>query len=406
MTGHRVVHRNRGLRGHCRMRFPIGAIVLAASLLCIPVAGAKPLCVWGEPERTLIEEHRQASVVVTGTFTNPRYQGKGGDDAWMTDFEIDQVIKSNEIIQGVKKFTVDEFRDYPKVKFLLFCDVFKGRIDPYRAIPLSNASELVKYFSGGLRIKDQPIRERMAYCFPYLHSKEHEVSVDAFREFNGADYKDCREMARTLDPDLLVSWLNDGRTPPAGFRLYSLLLGHCGKAPKHSEFLRRLIDDTDRHKGSGRDGMMIGYVMLQPKIALQYLEKDIITNPKAEFPVQYCALKTLEFLWSERPDVIAKNELLRVALLAAETPEVADFVIEDLRKWKRWEFTDQVLGLGSRKSHDVGVIRRAVLRFALQSPMPSAKEFVAIQRKRDPEAVRDTEEFLELELPAAASRAK
>jgi hypothetical protein len=43
------------------------------------------------------------------------------------------------------------------------------------------------------------------------------------------------------------------------------------------------------------------------------------------------------------------------------------------------------------------VIRRTVLRFALQCPLPAAKTLVVLERARDPEWVSDTEELLALE---------
>jgi hypothetical protein len=59
--------------------------------------------------------------------------------------------------------------------------------------------------------------------------------------------------------------------------------------------------------------------------------------------------------------------------------------------------TSQVLDLAGRKTHNVGVIQRAALRFALQSPSATAAAYVREQRKRDPEQVKDTEELLKLE---------
>src|SRR5205823_5847738 len=141
---------------------------------------------------------------------------------------------------------------------------------------IAEGSELVKYLTGAVKYKDGPLAERLKYCFPFLNSQEFEVSLDAYREFGAADYKEYREMARDLDPKVLVAWLDDPKTPPYRFGLYSSLLGHCGKGAEHGDFLKRLIDNTDRHKGSGLDGMLVGYVMIQPKEGWTYLEKSVI----------------------------------------------------------------------------------------------------------------------------------
>jgi hypothetical protein len=371
--------------------------------LTVPAASTCPFCT-SELGRTMIDDYAKVDLVITGTFTNARLGGGGFDG--QTDFEIDQVIKDHKIIKGVKKITVNQFRNHPKVKFVLFCEVYKERIDPVRADVLAEGSDLVNYFTGAVKVKGRPIGERLTYCFQYLNSKDFEVSLDAYREFGAADYKDYREMAAKLDPEVLVKWLNDSRTPPYRFGLYGSLLGHCGKAPEHGDFLHKLIENTDRHKGTGMDGMMVGYVMIQPKEGWNYLLNDVLSNAKADFSTRYSGLRAIRFLWSQRPDLVAKKSLAGGMLQAAEFYDIADFAIDDLRKWQCWEMTDPVLKLGARKSHSAGVIQRAVLRFALQSPSQSARNYVTDQRKRDPERVKDTEEILKLEPEPAPVTAK
>jgi hypothetical protein len=372
----------------------LALVVLGLLGLSVP-ANTCPFCTQ-ELGRTMIEDFGKSSLVIYGTFTNARLKdGFAGEGE--TDFEIEKVLQPHEIVKGVKKVTIPQYRNHPKIKFVLFCDVYKGRIDPYRADAVADGSELIEYLTGAIKVKDRPLPDRLLYCFPYLNSKEFEVSLDAYREYAAADYKEYRDIAAKLDPKVLVGWLDDPKTPTYRLGLYSSLLGHCGKGPEHGEFLRHLIENSDRHKGSGLDGMMVGYIMIQPKEGWHYVETDVIQNVKADFQTRYAALRSMRFLWSQRPDLVEKKALVHGMLEAAEFPDISDFAIEDLRKWRAWETTDQVLGLAARKSHQVGVIQRAVLRFALQSPTKAAAAYVAVQRKRDPEQVRDTEELLKLE---------
>ena len=368
--------------------------LLGLLALNLPAGSTCPFCT-AELGRTMVDDYAKSQLVVFGTFTNPR-QGDTGFDG-KTDFEIESIIKGEDLVKGAKKFTINKVVNQPNVKFLLFCDVFKGRVDPYRADPIAEGSELVRYLTGAVKHKDGPISERLKYCFAFLNSKEYEVSLDAYREFGAADYKEYQGMAKDLDPGVLKAWLKDEKTPPYRFGLYASLLGHCGKGREDGEFLKRLIENTDRHKGSGLDGMLVAYVMIEPKEGWQYLEKSVIANAKNDFNMRYAGLRSLRFIWSQRPDLVDKKDLVRGMLEAAEHYDIADFAIEDLRKWRRWECTDDVLGLGARKTHDAGVIQRAVLRFMLQSNTPKAAEYVARQRKRDPDLVRDTEELLKIE---------
>ena len=95
--------------------------------------------------------------------------------------------------------------------------------------------------------------------------------------------------------------------------------------------------------------------------------------------------------------MVGRDRLARAALALAESPEVADFAIDDLRQWKRWEATDAVISLAGRTSHGHGVIQRAALRFSLQSPTVNAAVYVAHRRDLDPDEVEAMRDALKLE---------
>ena len=77
---------------------------------------------------------------------------------------------------------------------------------------------------------------------------------------------------------------------------------------------------------------------------------------------------------------------------------------EDLRLHKCWDVSDHVLGLAGKKSHDIPIVRRYILSYALNCPKAEAATFVADMRKKDPEMVKDIEEFLKLENVAPATQ--
>ena len=59
------------------------------------------------------------------------------------------------------------------------------------------------------------------------------------------------------------------------------MLGHCGTGA-HAKLLRDSLDDSQNRNSSGVDGMLAGYIMLQPKQGWDYL-KSILSNPKRDF---------------------------------------------------------------------------------------------------------------------------
>jgi hypothetical protein len=385
-------------------------LILAAAALILASAAALPACPFCAQQKgpTLVGDYNQAAIVLLGRVANARLDANNGLENGTTDFIIEEKLKDNPILKGKMTITLPRYLPPTKSKYVLFCDVFKGSIDPYRLVEIQPGSDLVRYLKGALKVKDRPIGDRLRYCFDYLQSPDLEVSLDAYREFARASYDDYRGMAAKLPADTIAAWLRDPRTPAYRYGLYGSLLGHCGNAA-HAKLLRQMLSEGAR-QSSGVDGLMAGYAMLmhkegRTKDGLDYI-CSILTNHKQPFLMRYAALRTLRFFWDMRPDVFSKKDLADSVAKLLDQPDMADFAIEDLAKWGRWDMTERVLGLFTKDSHNAPVIKRAILRFALRCPEDRAKEFVRQQRARDAEWVNDTEELLRLEAPAPAPAAK
>jgi hypothetical protein len=101
-----------------------------------------------------------------------------------------------------------------------------------------------------------------------------------------------------------------------------------------------------------------------------------------------------------RPGVVAKKDLFAVMGLFLDQEDIADIAVENLRRWRHWDLTDRVLALSERKFTNEGAakpMRRVVLRYAIQCPDKRCKAYVAKEREKDPEDVKDQERFLEVE---------
>jgi hypothetical protein len=372
---------------------------LAAGFLPLAVSTACPFCM-DERGPTLVEDYQQASMVLYGHFTNPKLDAKSGIDNGSSDFVIEQVLKSHEILKGKKVITLSKYIPASKSKFIVFCDVYKNNINPYRGEEITTGSELLKYLTSSLEMKDESTAKRLRHCFDFLNSADVTVSTDAYREFAKTDYKDYKDMAKSLPAKTLAEWLADPKTPTYRLGLYASLLGHCGDPKTHGDLLRSMLEDPKHRQSSSVSGIMSGYVLLQPKEGWEFIQK-LLKNDTEEFAVRYYAgLGTLRFYWDNRPDVLDKDKILLSMGEAIELQDMADFAIDDLRVWKAWNLTDRVLDLYGKQSHDHPIVRRAILRFALSSPNPRAVAFVRQQRQRDPTWVSDTEELLRIDTPA------
>jgi hypothetical protein len=317
------------------------------------------------------------------------------------------VLKNHEILGKQKMIVLPRYvpsDKNAKTKFLIFCDVFKGKIDPYRGIPVAADSDIVKYLQGALAVKDKPIAERLKFFFDFLDNKDTEISNDAYKEFGNADYKDYKGMAGHLPADKIAAWLEDPNTPAFRYGLYASMLGHCGQ-DRHADLLRKVLDDPQKRVSSGVDGMLAGYTLLRPKEGWTYT-RAVLKDPQKEFMLRYAALRAVRFFWDSRPDVVERKDLADAVALLLDQGDIADLAIEDLRKWSQWTMTERVLRLYGQKSHDVPIVKRSIVRFALSSPDPKAKAFIDEQRKRDPEMIKDAEELLRLETAPPATPAK
>ena len=353
--------------------------------------------------RTLSAEVDQANFIVFGTLMNakrdPNEFGKG-----TTELQLDLVVKDHEYLKGKKMITLPRYvPPDPKNprKFLVFCEIYKGELDPYRGEAVNPDSKIAEYLKGAIAVRDKEPTAKLKYFFQYLDSPEQDISMDAYAEFAIADYKDVSAVAAKLPPETLVKWLTDPNTPPSRFGLYGYMLGLCGNAREHAPILRQMLDDPKRKYSSGLDGMLYGYVLLDSKAGWKYL-LDLISSEDSEFLTRYAVLRTLRVVWENKTDTIKPAAIMEAMLMLLTQGDIADLPIEDLRRWQRWEMTDKILELYGQKSHNIPIVKRAIIRFALCAPdNPKAAEFIKQRRAEDPEKVKDIENLLELEKPIA-----
>jgi hypothetical protein len=368
-------------------------------------ATACPFC--SAQGQTLTNDAAQASMILYGRLINARLD-PNDVNAGSTDLVIESVVKSHEILGDKKQLTLPRYLPQEKenqYKYLVFCDVFKGAVDPYRGVAVKADSRIAQYLKGALAVKDKDTATRLRYFFDYLDDSDVEVSNDAYMEFGNADYRDYRPVAEKVAGDKVAKWLTDPNTPPSRLGLYGSMLGHCGK-PEYGKLLRGLLDDPQRQYTSGIDGILAGYVLLQPKEGWQYVT-DIIKEPKKDFLLRYAALRTARFFHDYRPDLIPVKDVIAAVTILLGQKDIADLAIEDLRKWEEWGVADRILGLWGKSSHDVPIIKRSVIKYALSCPKDNKRvsAFIADRRKENAALLDDLEELLRMEAPKPASPA-
>jgi hypothetical protein len=388
-----------------KCKFVTAGLAVLALLPLPAIAHACPFC--ASAGQTLLGEVNQAHLIVFGTMTNaqrdPNEFGKG-----TTDLEIEVIVKDHEFLKGKKVITLPRYvppDPKNKSKHLVFCEIYKGEIDPYRGEAVPPDSKIAEYLKGAIAVRDKSTTEKLLYFFKNFDSPDWAIAGDAFQEFSNAEYKEVRLAAAKMDPDHILKMLKDPSTSIARFGLLGLLLGHCGKGETHGKALKELIDDPKVKQATGLDGLLAGYVLLDPKSGLGYVA-SLNKDTKEDFLIRYAALRALRFFWEHRDDVLKKPDIVEAVKPLLDQPDIVDLAVEDLRKWGQWDLAPKVLDLFDKPTHDIPIVQRSIIKYALAGSEPSKEcaAFIARIKKDEKQAerVHDLEQLLELEKPRPA----
>jgi hypothetical protein len=384
------------------LRRVFSAAAAGLALLLAPApAKACPFC--PSAGQTLLGEVNQAHLIVFGSLSNaqrdPSEFGKG-----TTDMDIEVVVKDNDFLKGKKKITLPRYvpESKDKSKYLVFCEIYKGELDPYRGEAVPPESKIAEYLKGAIELKDKDMPTRLHYFFKHFDSPDWSIAGDAFQEFSNAEYKDVRAAASKMNPDQVLKMLKDPNTSIARYGLLGLVLGHCGKGDSHGKFLKEFIDDPKVKQATGLDGLLAGYILLDSKDGLAYVA-GLIKDTKEDFLIRYAALRSMRFFWEYREDVLKKSAIVEAVKPLLEQPDIVDLAVEDLRKWQQWDLAPKLVELFDRPSHDVSIIQRSIIKYALSAPADNkaCAKFLTRMRadEKQAERVRDLEQLLELEKP-------
>jgi hypothetical protein len=355
---------------------------------------------------TLRQDARKAKVILYG------YPAKSQKPTWdginpSTEFHILRTLKKDPILGKRKSISLPVYISIPNPKkppkFIVFAKVAKGKLVPFRGFDVPSEKS-VDYLRRAMTLDSKDTPKALEYFFRHLDYPDPDVSADAFLEFRYAEYKDLRVAAKKFSADKILKWLQDPKTPERRYGVYGMLLGHCG-TEKHAGELGKMLRDAKYQDSFSFDGLLIGYTMLQPEKGWAYV-RGIVSKPKRSFLVAYQSLKAVRFFGDNRPDLVKRKDLVDGLCLFLKHIDVCDFAIDDLRRWKRWETADKVLALTISKAHNLPVIHRAILKFALSWPTKDAKAkaFIAEERKKNKEEVEEIEQALKEEAEDKSKR--
>ncbi len=350
-------------------------------------------------QNTLSEELERAQVVFYGRALESSLDDFSGarPGAGRTRFQIERVLKDEGLLANKKNVvleryvTVRDAKDPPR--FLVFCAANQGRLDWYYG-PAVGSEAVVDYLIGAGKARQEGRTSALKYYFRYFDSSDSVVAGDAYREFGRASDQEVSDVRRFLPADKIRSLIENQRTRVENLPMLAFLLGGCG-GQRDAQFLRGLIDRSDDRMREARDGLMTGYLSLEPRAGWDLIHAHV-ADAKRPLLERIAAVRALRVCYTLKLGDY-RQEALRCYAAMVPDGNIADVAIDDLRRWQLWDLSDAVLAQYDKQSHAAPITRRTILRYALCCPQAPARQFVEAVRLRDPQTVREIEEGLQLD---------
>jgi hypothetical protein len=341
-------------------------------------------------------ELKEAKIVLSGRLVNPMTAHGEEIEQDTTDLVIDQVPRWHPLLGLRLKIALPRYIPTAGLKTtrcIVLCDAFKGQIDPFRLLPDPHG-ELTQYVKDVMALPANDAVRCLCFFVAHLNHANENIARDAYLEVDRASSADLRAAAPALPANRIARWLETPNFPGYRLGLCACLLGHCGN-DRHAALLERLAEDPK--DDVARREIWIGYCMLRPREGRKKLAA-VLSDPNQSFLARYDALRVLNYCREARPDEFDKKDLGRLISPTLEQDDFADLAIDTYRRWGCWDMSERVLALRGRPAYKVGVVHRAVLRFALCcTDNPAVGRFLAEERRTDAPLVADIEELLKLE---------
>jgi hypothetical protein len=344
---------------------------------------------------SLVQEFDSAQAALYGHIANAKLDGPAGKGT--TEFHVEKVVKDHPDLPRQKMLLLSRWlpildaKDPPR--YLMFFAGNKQKFEPYTGRQLSSPAVL-DFLAEYQRHRAAPM-QTLLFAAGYLDHPDSQIAEEAFLLFARADDRRIGTLARQLSPDRLRKLVQKPGLEPERLSMFAFLLGACG-TPADADLLRSLLKTPGERNYKSFEGILAGYISMRPQEGWAFA-LETLKNEKNSLLLRYATLRTLRFFYNAKAAECAPQVMQGMAL-ALDHFDIADMAIQDLRKWKRWEYTRQIVACYDRKSHQAPIIKNGIVRYTLACPLPEARTLLERVRREDPELVRDLEEEMMLDL--------
>jgi hypothetical protein len=238
--------------------------------------------------------------------------------------------------------------------------------------------------------KDNPSKT-LGFFFQHLDATDDTVASDAFVELARASDADIVKARGVLDARRIRGWLSDAKTPDDRIGVYGMLLGLCGSADD-ARWLHTQLTTPNERTQANFGGLLTGLILLDAKTGWGLAER-VLANPTRVLSEKLNVISALRFFQATRP-VETKPAILACYQQVIAAGDLADVAIDDLRRWGWWELTERILPLYGPAPGTSPILRRGVVRYALQCPHPPAKTLIETVRTSDSKLLQQVEASL------------
>jgi hypothetical protein len=359
--------------------------LLVLALLTAPQADACPFCTALAP--TLCQQRDGASVTVLGELETAAAGGPA-------TVKLHHVLAGQSVLGSQSQLTMP--LDLAAERGTLLLLFGKGtdaeRLD-WHAVPVDETS--YSYLARAPR-DTVAAEERLAYFAPYLEHPNKLIAEDAYLEFGHAPLEQVTSAVEHLSMPQVRSWLTSMNVPGSRKGFYGLVLGLADDPAERTEnakLLHELIVAPEDDFRAGFDGILGGYLLLEPEHGLALIESRYLANPSSAVGDVRHAQTALRFYHEHGRQITPQRLSAAVRHLLAR-PEFAEAAIVDLARWQAWDALPQVSNLYTQPSFSDPAMRRAIVGYLLACPQPAAAEALAMLRRLDPSGIAAAEQVL------------
>lgn len=354
-------------------------------------------CAGSLMSRLTLREHRQqAEWVIAGRLQNPQLNSQ--TFTGKTEFvvvHVNRVGPKNPVRPGQQLVIAQYLPAKETETHLMFGSITDNQFDLTFGIKLSNP--LVDYINGLAKIASDDEAARLRHCFDHLDSADEAVAADAFLEIAKTPDETLIKSKQILSAAKLRAMVQNPKTPAERLSVYGLLIGLCG-SEQDADLLKRMTSEKPlpERTASNLGGLLAGLILLDPKAGWQQVNQTLVDSERP-FHERLNVINTLRFFQGSRPEY--KSRIVAAYNAIIEEGELADLAIDDLRRWQWWSTSETIFKLYETNPRPPAIVRRAIVRYALQCPEESAKRLVARARNLEPDLVGEVEHTLRLLSP-------